>query len=259
MKLNYLRLRIIIVISCIITHGSLSGAPPLNEESFTLLCSEWPPFEYTDKDGEPTGYSVEVLQAVLKELDIPDNIQIYPWYRAYKISQSKKNTLIFTLARTKSRENLFKWVGPIAPRDMYLWKLKNRKDVTVENWDDLKEYMIGTVKGEAAEKQLLAKGFRIHKNISPVTKQIQNYHMLYAKRIDFVYGLELSTIFGLEQAGLNPDKIERSLLLDTGLEYYYGFSNETSDGVVDQFRAALKRVKENGIYDMITSKYSNKN
>ncbi len=55
-----------------------ASALSLQEQTFTLLCSEWPPFEYADKNGKPTAYSVEILQAILKDLDITANIHIYP-------------------------------------------------------------------------------------------------------------------------------------------------------------------------------------
>jgi polar amino acid transport system substrate-binding protein len=259
MKLKYYYPYLLTITTFIIlllnTQTKAATPATLENESFKLLCSEWPPFEYADSNGKPTGYSVEILQAILKELKIEDNIKIYPWKRAYTVAQSKKNTLIFTMARTKEREKQFKWVGPIASRDIYLWKLKGRTDIKANNWEDIKKYIIGTVNGEAGEKELLDMGFNKDENISSVTKQLQNYHMLYSQRIDFLYGLEFSTIFGLKKAGLNPDMVEKSLLLSGGLEYYFAFNPNTSDLIVEQFKKALQKVKDNGTFDKIANKY----
>jgi polar amino acid transport system substrate-binding protein len=259
MKLKYNFLYLITITTSIIillnTQATTATPATLANKSFNLLCSEWPPFEYAGNNGKPTGYSVEILQAILKELKIEDNIKIYPWKRAYMVAQSKKNTLIFTMARTKKREKQFKWIGPIAPRDIYLWKLKGRIDIKANNWEDIKKYIIGTVNGEAGEKQLLDMGFKKDENISSVTTQLQNYHMLYSQRIDFLYGLEFSTIFGLKKAGLNPDMVEKSLLLSGGLEYYFAFNPNTSGLIVEQFKKALQKVKDNGTFDKIVNKY----
>ena len=38
--------------------------------------------------------------------------------------------------RSGKREGLFKWVGPLAPRKMWLYKLKKRKDINVKTLED---------------------------------------------------------------------------------------------------------------------------
>jgi polar amino acid transport system substrate-binding protein len=227
------------------------------EKPLTFLCSEFPPFEYSAPDGKPSGYSIEILEAIMKESGITGNIQIVPWKRAYLLAQRDVNTAVFTMARTQIREKLFKWVGPIAQRKIYLWKLKNRADINANNWEDVKKYTIGTVRGEAGEQQIIDKGFNKNKNISPVINQVQNYKKLFLNRIDFIYGLELSTNFGLKKAGFNPNDLEKSLLLSEGLGYYYGFNLETDDAVIEKFTVSLKRLKSNGTIEKIEKKYTN--
>lgn len=260
MKLKHLYICILtIFISVFSGYGTSSNADPwpIEKESFQFICSEWPPFEYTGEDGKPTGYSVEILQAILKELSVKDNITIYPWARAYRMVQNEKNVLAFTMARTKAREDLFKWIGPIANREVYLWKLKERSDIKVANWEDAKNYLIGTVRGEAHENELIEKGFEFNKNLKDVTIQLQNYKKLYVNRIDFICGIESATVCGLKKAGFDPSKIEQSFLLSGGLKYYYGFNKNTPDEIVEQFRKALQKIKDNGTFDKIANKYLN--
>ncbi len=155
---------------------------------------------------------------MLHELKIKDTtIRIYPWKRAYQITEQERNTILFTMARTKKRENLFKWVGPIAPREISLWKLKARTDIKVTTWEDAKKYRIGTVRGEAGEDELVKKGFIIGKNLDSITTQKQNYGKLFLNRIDFLCGLDLSTAYGVKKAGFNFAKLEKSLVLSSGL------------------------------------------
>ena len=78
---------------------------------------------------------------------------------------------------------------------------------------------------------------------------------LLVNRIDFFYGLELSTVYGFKKAGLDPEKVEKSLLLSGGLQYYYGVNIDTSDEIVDQFNRALQKIKDNGVFDRIANKY----
>ena len=261
MKLKHLYAFIITTIIAVLTFNCVTQAyaVSLEEESFTFLTEDYPPFGYIGQDGKPTGYSVEILQAILKELNIEANIKILPWKRAYVIAQRNKNTLLFTLTRTQKREKLFKWIGPIAPREIYLWKLKDRTNIKVDNLEDVKKYVIGSIRGDAGESQLLDMGFIINKNVIPFYDQKHIYKNIYAQRIDFTYDLEFSIFFSLKKAGLDPNKIEKSLLLSSGLEYYYGFNPNTSDLIVEEFRKALQKIKDNGTFDKIANKYKNIN
>ena len=254
MKLLRLNIFFLIIFSTFhFNFATISHATQPEDDSYLLVCSEWPPFEYSGKDGRPTGYSVEILEAILDDLNIKANIQIYPWARAYKTALNKKNTILFTMARTKNRENLFKWVGPIAERTIYLWKLKKRTDIKVNNIDDAKKYKIGTVRGEAGENQIIELGFEKY---IPAADQAQNYFLLNINRIDLIYGLEFTTIYGLKKAGYDPDTVEKSILLSSDLKYYYGFNKNTSEEIVNQFREALQKIKDNGIFDEIVKKYN---
>lgn len=254
-----LALFVSLFISSIVSNAALAAneaSAAVVDKPVRFLASEWPPFEYTKPDGSLSGYSVDILTAMYAHLGEDPDIKIFPWNRSYKLAQEEENTAVFTMARSQKREDLFKWVGPIAPREIYLWKLKSRDDVKVKSFDDAKNYMIGTVRGEAGEQQLLDMGFDLKKNIHQVDKQTRNYLLLYKQRVDFIYGLEFTTIYGLQKAGFDPSKVEKSLLLNSGLEYYYGFNKNTSDDVVNRFQKALDAIKSNGTFDKIVSKYA---
>ncbi|GLQ29658.1 substrate-binding periplasmic protein [Litoribrevibacter albus] len=246
---------LVFLVSLLVSHAYANEENASSDGDVRFFASEWPPFEYTQADGSITGYSVEILRAMFEELKLEPSIKIFPWNRSYKLAQEEVNTAVFTMARSEKREDLFKWVGPIAPREIYLWKLKDRTEIKVSSFEDAKNYMIGTVRGEAGEQQLVDMGFDLKKNLHSVDKQARNYLLLYKKRIDFIYGLEFTTIYGLKKAGYDPSKIEKSLLLNSGLEYYYGFNKNTSDDVVNRFQQALDTIKKNGKFDKIVSKY----
>ena len=73
----------------------------------------------------------EVVEEILKRIKINYKLGIYPWARAYQVAQDAPNVLIYSTGRNDQRENLFKWVGVIAPFDVYLYRLKSRPDIKV--------------------------------------------------------------------------------------------------------------------------------
>lgn len=130
-----------------------------------ILTEELKPYNYLDEStGNPAGFAVDVVNLLLKQTGIKaanDKIKIYPWARAYKIAQKQKNTLLFTMARTSPRESLFKWVGPIAPRCIWLWKLKEREDIVIRSFEEAKNYSVGGPIGHAATQYIESLHFKV--------------------------------------------------------------------------------------------------
>lgn len=206
---------------------------------------DFPPFAYL-VDDRPAGLSVEILRVILDELQIPDTIKIYPWARVYQITLRNKNALMFTAARTEAREDLFKWVGPIAPRRIYLYKLKRRTDIEVDSFKDAKKYVVGTIRGYAAEKTLLDRGFEVGKNIHPVSENIQNFKKLYRGRIDLITSFDLLIAHTVKGTEYRLADFEKVLVLDDKYDFYYAFNRETDDAVVSRFQGVLDDMKADG-------------
>ena len=227
----------------------------INAAPLHIICAQWPPYEYSGKDGKPAGFSVEILQAILNDLAIKNTVEFYPWKRAYLKTLNTPNTLLFTVARTPDRENKFKWVGPIGSREVYLWKLKSRTDIRVNNLQEAKNYLIGTTRGYASETDLINKGFMLNEHLDSVTVPQQNYEKLYAGRIDLIIDLELTAYYGILKTGLDFSQLERSILITSGTDLYFAFNVETPQETVEKFQTSLIKIKENGIFDKILQKY----
>ena len=137
------------------------------------------------QDGQVTGFSTEVVKAVLKEIDVECDFHVMPWARAYSTALHSENVLIFSILRTPEREQLFKWVGVVSPPDnSYLFALRDRK-LKIHSLSDALNYKIGTINGDAREQYLESKGFvkglQLHGNALPRT----TYEKLKLGRVDF--------------------------------------------------------------------------
>ena len=76
-----------------------------------------------------------------------------------------KNILIYSIGRSPEREKLFKWIDIISPYEVYFYKLKSRKDISIKNLEDAKKYRIGGVNNDIRTQYLLGKGFSKDSNI----------------------------------------------------------------------------------------------
>ena len=226
-------------------------------QDITIVTENYPPYHY-EQDGVVVGQGTETVQAVLDVLHIRARIGIYPWARAYYMALNDKNTLIYGIARTPQRENLFKWIGVSSPVRYCLFALASRNDIHVRTLEDARHYTIGTVRDDIIEQYLLENGFQIRDQIEPNSSYEANLKKLISGRID-LWGVVDLTGYYLARSNQYPeDRIKEVYCLkDLSAEgAYMAFSKNTPDALVDRFRDALRHIKADGTYDRILSKYS---
>ena len=78
-----------------------------------------PPYQLYNENNVLSGFSVEVLEALFKITKDDIDLKVLPWARAYRTALNKPNTLIFSLSRSPSRENLFFWGGKLTTEEVY--------------------------------------------------------------------------------------------------------------------------------------------
>lgn len=199
------------------------------------------------------GVSSEVVLAVLKELNIAPKIQLVPWARAYDSALNEKNYLIYSIARIPEREDLFQWVGAIAPYNTSLYKLKNKKAIQIRSLEDAKPYEIGCSRADVITIYLQNQGFT---RLQQVTDDTQNLHKLLLGRVDLIAYDEASFVYKVQQEGLDLSQFERIYRLDElSDKLYMAFSKSSDPQLVQKFQEGLRIIKEKGIFDKIQNKY----
>ena len=98
------------------------------------------PYQYQTKQNDTAlqgyneeGISYELVKSILKHSGIKKfEIKWYPWARAYRIAQKEANTAIFSILRSKEREELFDWTCKILESNTWVYRLKKREDIKIE-------------------------------------------------------------------------------------------------------------------------------
>ena len=216
-----------------------------------LMTEDYPPYNYTNEKGLPTGISVDIVKDIIKKTGDKDNITILPWARSYHDIQVKKNQVLFSMTRTKQRENLFKWVGPLASNNWVIFA-KEGFNTKINSLDDLKQdiYTIGTYKDDAGELYLKEKGFQ---NLSSVSNDILNVKKLVRNRIDFWIAGEYQGILKAKRVNKNH-KIKKIFNVKK-TELYIAFSKDISDDIIKKWQQELDKLKQDGRYQKILDKY----
>lgn len=236
----------------------LSAAAPLSvfaaDEKIIAVTEEFVPFNYTE-NGKLSGYSVAVAQELLSRSGLTYEMASYPWARAYQMAQTSPNVLIFTIARTAERETKFHWIGALAKRKIYLYKLAKRSDIKANKLEDVKKYLVAVNRNDAAQKTLEENGFVAGKNIDLSPNDMSSLNKLMLSRVDFITGNELSIHHLAKTAGISPEQIERSaLLIDQG-EYFIAMSRQSSPAVVNKLQSEFSDMRKNGSLKKIASSF----
>jgi len=217
-------------------------------EKIVLMTEEWAPYNY-EKDGEVKGVSAEVIKAIQQKIGNSDPIEIQSWNRAYKSTEERQNNALFSTTRTKERENLFKWVGPIAENNSYFFKKKGNP-LEVKTLEDAKKVnLIGAgSKTNADFITLKAQGFN---NLSTLDTQSNPINLIVNGRVDLGGSNPLTAYFHLKKNNLPIDAIENTGLLVFSAPLYLAFNKNTDDKIINEWQKGLDELVQSGEFEKI--------
>ncbi len=235
----------------------LTASPLRAEESlprFTILTETWIPYQY-EKKGRAEGIAVEVMLRLLKRVGSRqgrDDILFYPWTRGYRTALRQRNTILFLTTRTRERERLFRWVGPLFRNTTCLIAKKSRK-LRLSSPTDLCRYTYGTVRDDVGEQLLLRAGVFLSRIIRN-TSHYNTIKMLAAGRLDLVVQNFSGFTTGARALGLNPDDFACVYRLSSNA-VGYAFNRETPDWIVARFQRAFTALEREGTLDAIFTNF----
>ena len=74
------------------------------------------PYEFIDENGKPTGFDVELLEALMKKMKQPYQLKLLPWAKCVKALERNEVDLVIGMRKTAAREKKFKF-GPTTSYD----------------------------------------------------------------------------------------------------------------------------------------------
>ncbi len=243
------RILIIILMSMIL---GLTQTSAHSQPSLKILTEEWPPYNYIE-DGEIKGFSVEIIQAIIKQLNHEYKIQLLPGARGERMLRTEKNIMSFSLFRTKKRENKFKWIGPISDDAVYFYKKKDYP-LSIKTLEDAKKVnLITSFHKGLVYDMLIENGFT---NLSPVSNHLSSIKKVLKGRVSLGVNLTpLGIKYYLRKAQLPQDAIELTSVKIVDFPLYIAASRDISDETIKQWQKALNEIKASGEYDKIYNKY----
>ena len=218
-------------------------------DEFHIMAEKLPPFVYMNYETrEAHGIAVEFVKQIAKDINHTQKINLSSWNRGYNLIKDNEGYILFPMSRSKHREKLFKWVGPLFKSTSYLYK---RKDSTINIRslaDARKVNRIGIVQNYVGHQILKNKGFN---NLFLLYHTRSAIRGLIYKGVDLVEIGDLFFRFRVKEAKIDYKLLENTKVKIYSLYQYIAFSRTTPDAIIQKWQNALDKLKENGIYDKI--------
>ncbi len=244
--------------ACLILLLCSPAVPSFSQESgpggFVYMTEQYPPYNY-EENGEQKGISVDVLRAVWERMgEKAAPVRFMPWARAYRDVQEKPGMVLFSMARTPAREDLFQWACPIVTARFMLYALA-KNTAKMEKLDDVERYSVGVIRDDITD--ILLKPYAGRTRIEAVGDMTLNMKKLDAGRIDLVAYSEEGFPEFLRRNGRSESDY-RAVFPLADIQVCYAFSRDADAAFVARFQDALAALNAEGRVEKIDRSYRKK-
>lgn len=236
------------VVLTVLVLGLIAFARPAF--SLTVITEHGIPAAFYDEEGKLTGLCIEAVRDIQRRVGDDSPIRVLPWARAYSIAQSTPGVLLFPTTRTRDRERLFHWIGPMLRIKWGLYGLEGRLEL--ESLDEAKTLQrIGGIRGDAKMEFLKSRGFD---NLEEVSSGRMNIAKLRHGRLDAFFTSNIGMLGADRVEGVSSEGIV-SLLTVREVDLYLAFSKGTSEVVVERWRRAHLEQRRDGTFRRLYEKW----
>jgi polar amino acid transport system substrate-binding protein len=213
-----------------------------------VLTEDSPPFSMLASDGQVTGLSTDIVQALFKRAGVDYKISVLPWKQAYARTRNSANTALYSTTRTAERELLFKWVGPLVTSHWALFA-KSDSALQVTDLNSAKRYTVGGYEGDALARYLWTQGFT---QLMLVHSERENLQRLESGGIQlWASGQYLAPYLARQEQVATP----KMLFTFREIQMSLAFNKSTPDELITKLNDTLEAMRKEGVIDALGAKY----
>jgi polar amino acid transport system substrate-binding protein len=201
--------------------GAMAATPPLQ---LRLLAEAFPPLQYGTPPEPPRGAAIDVLHAALalvaEQLPLQAGaVEFLPLQRALMVATTQPQALVLSIARTPEREARLRWLGTVAPYELWLYRLKQPGQAPLLATEHLRGrgLRFGVQLRSNFHEWLLRSGFGAAPDnsvIDTVPQNSLNFQKARAGRIDVFAHPAISFAHRAAEQGLRASEFEPLMRID---------------------------------------------
>jgi len=225
------------------------------ESEIKIVTEEWAPYNYAE-NRILKGFSVEIVQHIIQDLNVNATIEIYPSMRATMLLDIGPRTMLITMFRTPEREGKYNWIGPISNGAIYFYKKKGNPLVISSLEDAKKVGTIATRQDGLVFRKLTAAGFTNLDSTS--VNGISIYQKLLMDRCDLgISDAPLGVKHILRKLKVPLDSLVQTSVRVIDSEMYIACNKAIPVNEINQWQKSLDKLKKSGVYNQLYYKYYN--
>lgn len=211
----------------------------------------YPPFSYTDENGEPTGIDVELATEALGRMGYRAVFQKIKWEDKNELLESGQIDCIWSCYSMDGREDLYRWAGPY---------MVSRQVVAVNEESDI--YSLSDLEGKIIAIQATTKPEKIfleHEGKIPEVKQVyslENRELIYAALgkgyVDAIAAHETAVEQYMKDYEMSYRILDEDILT-TGIGA--AFSLQDDRMIAEKLSETMDEMRKDGSLEEILSKY----
>lgn len=252
---HFLKLCLSAIVCFLVVSLTSQALGTAQAQELRLITSPWPPSNYLDEQGEATGLSVEIVQALKKNLGVSTPVEVLPWARGYLKAKTTPNVMLFTAGRTDERLKMgFQFIGPVVMWNHVLMAA-NGNSVAVESLEQLRDdgLSIAGVRGSWQIKLLQDAGVNVVETANHETA----VRMLKAGRVDLWITSQLQASVLLRDLQIPQDAVKPVFTVRRSPSYLM-VSKDTDPQLVDQWRRAYRELLQTDFFERTAMTWSGK-
>ncbi len=254
---------LLLVMSLFFFNLSICMAPAHASESIQeiqFMTEDSLPLNYIE-DEKIKGIFVEVLMEISKQMESRldwDQITMLPRSKGYQSLSAGGKKCLFGMARTKEREPLFRWAGPVTQNRVVIMA-KAGTDIRIHSIGRIRGLKTGVIKDGISEKRLLELDLPTESLFRSFGDDaaFELLQDLDKGMIDLWAEEDLTARWLIKKKSLNPRDFKILYSLEETTDYF-AFSKDVSNGFVSAFQRALDRIKKKGVVKQILQRYLSK-
>ncbi len=208
----------------------------------------FPPFEFMDKDGNPTGFNYELMKAIEKELGLQFSFQMGPWDKVLDDLKNGSIDVVQGIFYLPGRDSIFDF-SPAHTNISYVIAVRSGMDVP-GNLQSLRGKKVLVQKADLIHHYALEQGFE--DELVTVSTQEEVLEQLSDGKYDYALVSRLLFYYYLERNRWENLQIGKDVIFSA--EYCIGVAEGNTE-LLDFLTEGLSAIKASGEYRGIYTKW----
>lgn len=211
---------------------------------------EYPPYEYLDQNGQPTGFNVELTRAIAKQLNLNVDIRLDTWGTIRDDLNRGRIDVVQGMFYSSERDQSYDFspAHGIVGHSIVI----RRGNTMPQHLDDLKGKSILVMRNDIMHDVAINHGYE--KQLVLVPSQEEALKRLAAGEADVVLVARIPALYWIEKNGWQNLEVGAESILSP--EYCYA-TLQWNRELLAHFSEALEALRKNGTYRALYSKWFN--